>query len=264
MKESIWTLSAGPLLSGTYGLAGRLQRGSMIGWIIGVTILGAFYGAITDEAEQMVADNPELEDFFAQAGVGSITDSFLATAALMIGLLATGYATSAVLKLRTEETSGRVEPLLATPTPRVRWASSHLLVAAGGLLLVLLGGGLGVGVGAAVVTDDPSRVAQMMGSVLIVGPAVAAVAALAFLLCCSVPKWALLSWIAVAFVVVVGLLGSVLDLPQWVMDISPFAHVPPAPAAAVTAGPLLVLGAVALVLVALGLLGVNRRDIATS
>lgn len=256
--------SAGPLLSGTYGLAGRLQRGSMIGWIIGVTILGAFYGAITDEAEQMVADNPELEDFFAQAGVGSITDSFLATAALMIGLLATGYATSAVLKLRTEETSGRVEPLLATPTPRVRWASSHLLVAAGGLLLVLLGGGLGVGVGAAVVTDDPSRVAQMMGSVLIVGPAVAAVAALAFLFCCSVPRWALLSWIAVAFVVVVGLLGSVLDLPQWVMEISPFAHVPPAPAAAVTAGPLLVLGAIALVLVALGLLGVNRRDIATS
>jgi ABC-2 type transport system permease protein len=235
----------------------------MIGWICGVTILGVFYGAITDEAEQMVADNPELADFFAQAGVGSITDSFLATAALMIGLLATGFATSAVLKLRTEETAGRVEPLLATPTPRMRWAISHLLVAAGGLVVVLFGGGLGVGAGAAVVTDDPSRVAQMIGSVMVVAPAVAAIAAIAFLLCCAVPRWALLSWIAVAFVVVVGLLGSVLNLPQWVMDISPFAHVPPAPAAPVTAGPLLVLGATALVLVGLGLLAVNRRDIGT-
>lgn len=251
-------------LSGTYGLALRLQRASVLAWVVGVTLLGIFYGVVTDDAEQMVTDNPELEDFFAQAGAGSITDSFLATAALMIGLLATGYAVSGVLKLRTEETSGRVEPLLATPTSRNRWSTSHLCVAAGGVLLVLIGGGVGLGLGAAIVTDDSSRVAQMLGSTLAVGPAVAVVGSIAFLLCCASPKWALLSWIAMAFVVVAGLLGEVLNLPQWVMDVSPFTHIPAAPAAPVTAAPLIVLAVISLVLVGAGLLAVNRRDIVSS
>ncbi|MGI9578566.1 MAG: ABC transporter permease [Microthrixaceae bacterium] len=251
-------------LSGAYGLALRLQRAAMFAWVTGVTLLGVFYGVITDEAEQMVVDNPELEEFFAQAGVGSITDSFLATAALMIGLLATGYAVSGVLKLRTEETAGRAEPLLATPTSRTRWATSHLCVAAGGLLMVLIGGGFGLGLGAGIVTDDSSRVAQMIGSCLAVAPAVAVVAAVAFLLCCALPKWALLAWAAMAFVVVVGLLGAVLNLPQWVMDVSPFAHIPPAPAAPVTAGPLIVLMAISVALVALGLFLLDRRDMHSS
>ena len=262
MPERAGNPEAGPLLSGTYGLALRLQRAPLVSWLVGVTVLGGFYGIITDEAEQMVADNPELGDFFAQAGVGSVTDSFLATAALMIGLLATGYAVSGVLKLRSEESSGRVEPLLATPAPRARWASSHLVVVAGGVFAVLAGGGLGLGVGAAVVTEDNGRVLQMVGSSLVTAPAVAVVAAVAFALCCAVPRWALLAWLPMAFVAVVGLLGGVLDLPEWMNDISPFAHIPAVPAVAVTAGPLLVLSAIAAALVVMGLVAVSHRDIA--
>ena len=45
------------------------------------------------------------------------------------------------------------------------------------------------------------------------------------------------------------------------MDISPFTHVPRLPGAAVTAGPLLWLGGIALAAGAAGLTGLRRRDL---
>lgn len=251
---------AGPMLSSTLGLAVRLQRGALFGWLAGVAVIGGFYGVITDEVEQMVADNPELAAFVAQAGVGSITDSFLATAALMVGLLASGYMVSAVLRLRSEELAVRADPLLATATPRHTWASSHLVVATIGTVILLAVGGVGVGLGAAATTGEWGRVSQMAGAALVVAPAVAVLGAVAFALCCAAPRWSPLAWVGVALAVVVGLLGETLGLSQWVRNLSPLQHVPPVPAAPLAAAPLMVLTVVALVLVATGLIGIGRRD----
>jgi ABC-2 type transport system permease protein len=55
--------------------------------------------------------------------------------------------------------------------------------------------------------------------------------------------------------------GQLLDLPQWVSDLSPFQHVPQLPAADFTAVPLLVLTMLAVALTAAGLAGLRRRDL---
>jgi ABC-2 type transport system permease protein len=47
----------------------------------------------------------------------------------LIGLVAAGYAIGAALRLRGEETSGRVESVLAASVSRQRWATSHLAFA---------------------------------------------------------------------------------------------------------------------------------------
>ena len=54
-------------------------------------------------------------------------------------------------------------------------------------------------------------------------------------------------------------LGEILKLPQWLLDVSPFTHVPAEPFAA---APLLWLGAAALVLGTLGFAAFRRRDLA--
>ncbi|MCP4435828.1 MAG: hypothetical protein GY812_10105 [Actinomycetia bacterium] len=256
--------AAGPMLSTPFGLAMRLQRGAVLGWLAGIVVIGVFYGVITDEVEQMVRDNPDMEAFFTQADVGSITDSFLATAAMMLGLLVSGYVVSGVLRLRTEEANVRADPILATPTSRARWAGSHLLVAAMGMLVLLAAGGFGVGVGAAAVTGDSSRVLQMVGAALVVAPAVAVIGALAYALFAFVPHWSMLAWVGVALVVVVGLLGEALNLPDWARELSPFQHVPPVPGSALTAGPLVALTAIVAALVLVAMAGLVRRDIGRS
>jgi ABC-2 type transport system permease protein len=68
-------------------------------------------------------------------------------------------------------------------------------------------------------------------------------------------------WAVLVACVLAGELGALLELPSFVLDLSPFAHVPRAPAAEVTASPLIGLGAVAALLVAAGLIGFRRRDV---
>jgi ABC-2 type transport system permease protein len=58
------------------------------------------------------------------------------------------------------------------------------------------------------------------------------------------------------------LLSETLRLPQWTRDVSPFHHVPAIPAASFEILPLLILIAVATGLAAVGLSGMDRRDIA--
>jgi ABC-2 type transport system permease protein len=65
----------------------------------------------------------------------------------------------------------------------------------------------------------------------------------------------------VPHVVVIALFGQVLQLSQWVLDISPFTHVPKLPGAPVSAAPMLWLSLAALAFCAAGLAALRRRDI---
>ena len=76
-----------------------------------------------------------------------------------------------------------------------------------------------------------------------------------------VPRWVGASWAILAACVVVGFLGAVLDLPDWLQDLSPFERVPQLPAARLTILPLVVITAIAAGLTLVGLGGLRRRDI---
>jgi ABC-2 type transport system permease protein len=254
--------SAPRSLSGPFGLALRLQRSQVLGWSAGVVALGFFYGVVADQAEQMLEDNPELEDFFAQLGQGSVTDAFLSVAILMVGLLAGGFLVATVLRLRTEESAGRADPVLATPTSRTRWAGAHVVAALLGMLVVSAAGGAATGLGAALSMGEPGRVAQLTGAALAMSAATAVMGGVAFLLCGVAPRWHLLAWAFLAVPVVIGVLGNALDLPDWALGVSPYDHVPAMPAAAFTALPVVLLVAVAAALFTVGLLGLRRRDVA--
>jgi ABC-2 type transport system permease protein len=253
---------ATPALSSALGLAVRLQRGTLIGWAIGLGVLAFFYGLVADEAEQMIADNPDMADFFAQMGVGSVTDAFLSTAMLIMALFATGFTVSSVLRLRSEETSGRVDPVLAAPVSRRRWAAGHLLVALGGTAILALVCGAAMGAAAALVLGDAGRLAELTAAGLVMVPAMWVMAGAAMLLYGVRPQWSLAAWALVAWVFVVAMFATVLDLPQWVSNSSPFEHVPALPAASMAWLPLVVLTVVASVAVGAGLVALERRDMA--
>ena len=71
----------------------------------------------------MIEGNPELEQVFMQSSGGAgIVDAYFGTVLMIAALVGTGFTVSSVTRLRSEETALRVEPLLATPLGRVRWA----------------------------------------------------------------------------------------------------------------------------------------------
>ena len=261
LTQRVGRAEATPRLSTVLALAVRLHRGSVIGWGVGIVSLGCFYGIVADQAEKMLEDNPDMADFLAGMGGGSITDAFLATGLLVTGLLAAGFVVSAVLRMRTEESVGRADPLLATPVSRATWAASHLGVAMGALAVLMAAGGFAEGVGAAIVLRDPSQIGRMTAAGLAMAPAPMVLGAVAFLLCTAAPRWALLSWAAMVLSAAMGLLAEALDLPMWARDLSPFQHIPAMPAADFALLPVVLLVAVAVALAVAGFAALRHRDL---
>jgi polyether ionophore transport system permease protein len=252
---------AGRLLAGPLGLAVRLQRGTVIAWAVALFLTGVAYGSIVDQLDELIADNDTAKDLIAQAGGASITDSYLATTMLILALIATGYVIQSALRLRTEENAGRVEPLLAAPISRDRWVTSHLTLSFVGGAAVMAAGGLGAGVTVGLITGDLGEVPRLLGAALAYVPAVWLLAGIAVALFGLAPRAALAAWAGLAFCFVVGMFGQLLDLPTWLVDISPFQRTPQVPAADLSLGPLVVLTAAAAVLTAAGMAGFRHRDV---
>lgn len=249
-------------LSGPTGLVWRTQRASVLGWAVGIGVVGIFYGAVADQAEQMVADTPELEEFFVQAGGGSITDGYLSTALLMIALVVGAFAVSSTLRMRTSEQAGHAESVLAAPISRRHWVGGHLLVTAPVCALLLGVGGAATGAGYALVGAGAEEIPRLTGAALAHTAAVLVLAAVTVLLIGVRPRAATAAWAVVAAVVVIGLLGEVLGLPGAVRWVSPLEHSPLLPAEDLTAVPLAALTSVAVVVAWSGLVAFGRRDVA--
>jgi ABC-2 type transport system permease protein len=252
----------GALMSSPYGLAWRLQRGSVVGWSVGMFVMGLAYGSIGDSVGDLIGDSGYSQDIFGQGG-GSLVDSFYATAALMLALIGgSAFAISSVLRLRGEELGGRAEALLATAVSRARWGASHLLIAAVGTVVVVAVGGLGMGLGFALVTGDSSAILRLTGATAQYIAPVLLLAALTWLGYGARSSWGFVGWLALGFCAVVMLLGETLSFPSWLMSVSPFHHLALVPAEGFRLAPLLALVAIAGAGGVLGLFALRRRDLA--
>ena len=68
--------------------------------------------------------------------------------------------------------------------------------------------------------------------------------------------WALVSWALFA-----AMFGPLLEMPEWALDLSPVEVVPRVPWEELSAGPLVALTALAVALVAVGVVAFQRRDL---
>lgn len=197
----------------------------------------------------------------ALGGKASLTDAFITAELGFMGIFAAAYGIQAALRLRQEEESLHVEPLLATAVGRLRWAGSHIVVTVLGATALLVLAGLAAGGALAVQTGAGEYVARVLAGALVQIPATLVFVSLVVALFGFAPRFAFLAWVALIATVVAGELGALLELPDIVMDLSPFSHVPKIPAQAFTLTPLLWLGGAVVLLIAAGLAGFRRRDV---
>ncbi|MEV6700517.1 ABC transporter permease [Streptomyces sp. NPDC051453] len=242
---------------GTAGaLAWRLQRGSVFGWSAGFLVAGISFGGMTQGATDLVGDNRKTRDIIERMGGQSgVTDAFLATMVGMLGMVAALYIVSSVLRLSGEETSGRAEPVLAAAVGRLRWAAGHLAIAFGGAALIMVLGGLGLGIGYG------KDFGPVLGACLTQLAAIWVIGGLAVLLFGVFPSAAVAAWAVAGIALLIGWIGPAFELPQPVMNLSPFGHLPKLPGGEMEWAPVLTLLAIAAVLVAVGLTGLRRRDL---
>lgn len=253
--------TASPALRSPLGLAWRLQRGALIGWGIGLFLLGAAYGSIGNTIEDYINDNPEIAEFLP-GGTADIVDSYLALTLMLSALITAAYGVTSAMRLRGEETSGRAEPVLATKASRHAWLASHLSVALAGSALVLVAIGLGEGAAYALTVSDPGHVPRLVAAALVYLPAVWLVIAVTILGIGWQPRAAAaVAWTLVGYCAVIALFADSFNLPDWAGRASPFTHTPQAPLDNVATTPLLAIGAITVALLAGGFTGLRRRDL---
>jgi ABC-2 type transport system permease protein len=251
-------------LGSPLGLAVRLHRGAVLWWAASALVLGLVYGSLASSIDEFLTDNESMTEIIAALGGASLTDSYLATSLLMMALMAAGPALQVVGRLRAEEADERAEPILATRVPRRIWMGSHVLVALAGSGLCMVLGGLGLGLGYAVVGGGARQVPRLFAASLAYLPALWILAGVAVLLFGVLPRWTVGGWLVLTACIVIGMFGTLLDLPTWVLDLSPLQHTPGMPAEGLRVFPISVLSAVAVGLVASGVNAFRARDIVTS
>lgn len=259
---------ARPILLSPFGLAWRLQRTVLFGWTLGVLVLGATLGLTAIEFKDFLAENEQLAAVLTQmgGGGGNVTDVYFVA---MLGFMAfamTGYGLQAVLRLQSEESSGYLEPVLSTAVGRLYWSLSHISIVIAGVVGLGVLAGFSTGLSYALVADDVwSQVGGITAAGLVQVPAVLVFVGFAVAAFGLLPRWSnAMTWSFFAACLLVAEVGSLLKLPEWVQNVSPFTHTPAAPAASLDLQPLVILLAIAVGLLVIGLVGFRRRDVVTS
>lgn len=244
-------------------LAIRLQRNAWLGWSIGVSTIAVIYGSVASSIGDLLDDSPQIAAIFERmGGEQGITDAFFAAAVGILSLIAAAYAVRTSLRLQVEEDAKRTDPVLATSTSRQALLTSHMAFSLVGSALMLTVGGAAAGLTYGIIIGHPSgEMTQLAWTTILHIPAVWVVAGLAAALYGWKPQITQLAWAALITFAVFGQLGPILQLPQWILDLSPFTHVPSPGTTNVDIRPPLILLAVTAALVALGYTGFRRRDL---
>ncbi len=213
---------------------------------------------MTEGATDLVGDNENTREIFQRmGGQTGLTDAFLAAIVGIIGMVGALHVVASVLRLHGEETSQRAEPVLANAVGRLRWAAGHLVIAFTGAALIMLLAAFGLGIGYG------QDVGPIVGACLVQLPAIWLIGSLAVLLHGLSPQLAVGAWGVAGLALLIGWIGPALDVPQPIMNLSPFSHLPKLPGQDMAWTPVLLLTAAAVACTAAGLAGLRRRDLAT-
>jgi ABC-2 type transport system permease protein len=222
------------LPSATLGLSGPASRSFgerlplALAWGLGIglegLLMGAAAGSLTKQLGTISSESLSLlRTLFPKIDLMS-PGGFLQLAFVSIGFILVGFAAATLVSgWASDETSGRLEMLLATPMRRARWAVSGGLgvYAAIGVMTVLLA----IGIGAGAASSGGDAVTPMLGTIVL-GLYAAALASVGLavggLVRTSIAAEAVAALVIAGFLL--DLVAPALKLPDWVSQLALTAH----------------------------------------
>ncbi len=250
------------LLSSPLAYTLRTERGAIAVWSGGVAAFGFVLGVVSESVSS--AGIPKsVERELARLGSGSILTpvGYISFVFYFFVLVASLFTCAQIVATRRVEADQQLETVLAEPIGRVRWLGGRVAVAAGGSIAVAVASGVSTWLGAAAVgVRVPfGRLAEagancLPTALLFLGASVLAYGAL--------PRAsAAISYGVVTVTFLWQAVGSLLGVPRWAVDLTPFAWIGLVPAEAfkaTAAATMVALGAGSAVV---GIAAFRRRDV---
>ena len=217
------------LLSGQLGLTVRLVRTTLVAWALALAATGLMFGLVAEGAGATLSGS-SVRDVFARLGAsGSGASTYLGIAFLIVAILLAFIAGAQVTAARSEESEGRLDPLLTRPVTRTRWLAGRLLVAVLALAACATLAGLATLAGAVAGGAHVDAGAVVGAGLNTLAPSVC-VLGLGVLAFGIAPRiTALAVYGVVAWSVLVDVIGGIGALDHWVADTSVFHQLAAAP-----------------------------------
>lgn len=253
--------SASAILKTPIGLALRIQRVGIIAWLVGMFILGASYGSVLGDMERFLESSEMLRQILPPIEGVSLTEQYMTMLMTVISIASTIPALMMILKLKGEEKNHRTEHFLARAVSRNHLLGSYLLISIVVAFLAQLLAVIGLWLTGLAVMDDPISFSAIFSSAMVYLSAMWVMIGVAVLLIGFFPRATGISWLYLWYSFFVVYLGELLQLPEWMAKISPYGHIPKLPVEEVDFLKLSVLTALAIILVLVGFMGYNKRDI---
>ena len=253
--------NASKFLPSPLGLSLRLQRTSIIAWIIGIFILGVSYGSILGDLEGFLGTSDIIKQMLPEAEGMNMTERFVTMLMTIMSILGTIPILIYVLKVNDEEKRNRTEQVLSKAVSRNSLLGSYTIISVVAAPLIQLMSVLGLWSAAVFVMDDVIALETFFKAGFVHLPAMWIMVGLAVLLIGFIPKLSSLTWAYLGYSFFVVYLGDMLQLPDWLAKLSPFGHIPQVPIEEVRLSTMVILIIIAILSIVAGFIGYNKRDI---
>ncbi|HMM81649.1 MAG TPA: ABC transporter permease [Terrimesophilobacter sp.] len=263
IPERVGPRSATAALRTQTGLTIRLQRGSIIGWSVGIVVFAMFFGGVaTAMANLLSGDSPIAQAFLG--GSKNILDGLLGFFLMANALLVAAFVLQSADSIRAAESKGRTEMQWSSAISRIRWAAARMVVPAVWSLglLAVSGAAIGATFGAAV--GQPDQAWRFLGASVAYWPSALLVIGVVVLCAAVIPRAAAaVTWALYAVAVVLSMFGDLFGLPDWVIKNTPFTAIPRL-GMDFTVLPLVVVTALAVIAGGIGLWVLRNRDMTSA
>lgn len=242
------------------GLFIKLNKGTIISWLIAFPVLGAAYGAIYGDMETFLESNEMMKQMFTYSGI-SIEESFTSTIIMVMVLLVAILPIAIVNKLFSEERNLNLSQIHGTKVRRSQLYWTNIFLAG---LVSIIGLGLAVGgLGGAALSVMKSTTMNI-GDFLVVGynllPSILFFIGLAGLVLGWIPNLRKILYIYLSYSFFVNYFAGILNLPKIVINTSPISWLPKMPIESFKFKNFAIITIVSIGLTLLGYWGYKRRD----
>jgi ABC-2 type transport system permease protein len=250
------------LLSSPTLQALRSERGSLIVWLSSVGAFAYITGVIA-KSTSTAGISKSLQHEVSKLGTGSIVTptGYLAFVFIFFILAVSLFVCAQIGAARHEEADERLETLLSLPISRRGWLGGRLVLAVGGASAISLTAGLLTWAGA-----ESGGVSISLAGMLEAGlnclPVALMFLGIATLAYAIVPRASAgLSYGLVTVAFLWDLFGSLLSVPKWLVEATPFAHVGLVPAQPFRAAAAVIMLAIAAISALAAVWLFQRRDL---
>jgi ABC-2 type transport system permease protein len=243
-----------------FGLAFFLSRSTLLAWAVSITAYGLLLGSIAQSGGKLITSSPSLRLVFARLDVSG-AEAYLGVALLIMAVALCFVGIGQMSAARKEESSGQLDNLLVRPFSRFSWLTDRIFLT----IAILVGGGLLAGVSTwvgAVLDHANVSFSSMLGAGFNVAVPAFLLFGLGVLAFAVTPRFAIaVAYSMLVWFFLVEIVGGLVKVNHWILDLSAFHQMAPAPSVPVDWTSNAVMVVVGALCTGLGVFIFNGRDL---